>query len=197
MRSWRVPRALLSLAVLLLWAASIHAAPISVVVPLTGEQEEPESVFTGAFGTALFTFDPDTDVVQVDAQVFGIDVGDLACVSGLGPFHLHLEDAAPPTDQVGPIAVSFGNAGDWQQHVNGITLSATGTNVGAFSAAEIETALNEGSTYLNLHTTDHPSGELRGDIPGLLAPVPEPGTLGLLGLGVFGLLVQGARLRRV
>lgn len=194
-RVWRV--LLLSLAALL-WSASANAVPMSVVVPLTGEQEEPEPVFTGASGTALLTFDDATGDIDVDAQVFGIDVADLVDAGGFGAFHLHLETPDAPTDQVGPIAVSFGAVGDWQQHQNGIRLAAAGTSTGTFSSGEIETALLDGSTYLNLHTSSFPSGELRGDVPGLLPPdqVPEPATLGLLGLGVAGLLVQGTRRAR-
>ena len=56
-----------------------------------------------------------------------------------------------------------GPAANWVQHQNGITLSATGTNAGAFSDQQIKDALFAGATYLNLHTQSFLSGELRGE----------------------------------
>jgi hypothetical protein len=51
------------------------------------------------------------------------------------------------------------------------------------------TALETGNTYINIHTVDFPGGEIRGQI----TVVPEPGSLGLLGLGLLG--VAGLALR--
>ncbi|MDJ0849747.1 MAG: CHRD domain-containing protein [Myxococcota bacterium] len=169
-----------------------EATTISVVVPLTGEQEEPEPVFTGAFGTALLLFDTDTNSLSVSAQVFGIDVADLFDIPTFGPFHLHVETPDPPTDQVGPIAIYFGGLTDWVQHLDGITLESTGTPSGLVPEEEIVAALFAGKTYLNLHTTDFPAGELRGDV----LAIPEPRTISLLMLGLLGLSTGRRRLSR-
>lgn len=195
------PKLGIALLVLLLSAAfSTQAAAISILVPLTGGQAEPEPTFTGAFGTALFEFTPETGEITVNVQVFGIDVVDLFDIPtqgplpGPGPFHLHIESPDPPTDQTGPIAVDFGTASDWVQVLNGITLNATGVRVAGVSAEDLATALFRGTTYLNLHTLDFRSGEIRGDIPALEA-IPEPTAALLIGVGLLGLGVTKRRFR--
>ena len=56
----------------------------------------------------------------------------------------------------------------------------------ATAAAVLVAALLAGETYLNIHTTMFPNGEIRG----LLVPTPLPATSPLFatGLGVLGLL---------
>ena len=49
--------------------------------------------------------------------------------------------------------------------------------------AALLTALGEGRAYLNIHTSMYPAGEIRGDLAPVAAPIPEPGTLFLVGIG--------------
>jgi hypothetical protein len=46
-----------------------------------------------------------------------------------------------------------------------------------------------GKSYLNIHTTAFPGGEIRG----FLTLVPEPGTFALLGLGAIGMAMHSKR----
>jgi len=51
--------------------------------------------------------------------------------------------------------------------------------------------LNSGLWYFNIHTSTFGGGEIRGQI----LPVPEPSTLGLIGLGLAGMIGLGIRRR--
>jgi hypothetical protein len=67
------------------------------------------------------------------------------------------------------------------------------TATGSVAAAEaaLITGLNSGTTYLNIHTSVVPGGEIRG----FIVPTPEPGTLMLFGSGLsaLGLMVRKRR----
>ena len=60
-----------------------------------------------------------------------------------------------------------------------------GGNVDAAEAALLN-ALNDGTAYINIHTSQFPGGEIRGFFA-LTATVPEPSTWAMMMLGFAGL----------
>lgn len=159
--------------------ASLSAAtPIELVVPLSGSNEVP-SVATAASGTATLSLDPD---VLADGIDFVIQLQTIT--APLLEAHIH---GAPP-GQNGAILVTLfsfcdlapnGCDGDpGEVEITGANLQIAG-NV-ALSVATLN-AILAGEAYVNVHTEAFVSGELRGNI------IPEPGTAGLLGLGLAGL----------
>lgn len=157
---------------LLLFAVlSVPAAAVADVFNFTAtmdsSQEVPSNSST-ATGFATVTYDDSLDELAWNISWSGLTSAETG---------LHFHQGAPGTN--GPVQVNVGN-------ISGLVSPSIGsTTISTAQAAE----LLAGNWYLNLHTTNNPGGEIRGQV--LLSAVPEP-----LGGIVLGGIVLAGTLRR-
>ncbi len=159
---------LLSLALLLAGLAVARADIANFTISLSGNQETPPNGSPGA-GGGFASFDPVLQTISVNI-VFG------GLTSGLTAAHIHDGAVGVPGPIIVPLHPFLGmTAGSIAETDS--TSSLTAANI---------TDLLAGRTYLNIHTTAFPGGEIRGQ----LVPVPEPSTLALAGLGIAALALR-------
>lgn len=185
---------------LLLSSLAAHAASYTAI--LTGPNEAPPNSSMGG-GAAYVTFDTSTHTLQVNVA-FGSLSGDTSAS------HIHCCTSAPDTGTA-PVATETPTFGGFPLGVRNGAYSNTydtslasswntafiaangGTTAGAEAA--FNAGLMAGTAYLNIHTTAFPSGEIRGFLKPL-SPVPEPGSLAMLGLGIPVVLMMARRRRK-
>ena len=131
-------------AVLAGFMVSAQAAPVSFSVPLTGAQQVPP-VQTQGSGKADLSYDPSTRVVT-----WTIDFSGLSSPATMAHFH-------------GPAAQGK-NAGVkvWLSH-KGSAVTSPLKGQATLSTQDAQ-EFAAGQFYINIHTKDHPSGEIRGQV---------------------------------
>lgn len=123
---------------------------------LTGAQEVP-AVETDANGWALLVQSVDQSRLRVYVRVAQLEDAFAA--------HIH---CAPPGSN-GPVGLTLFSGGPVSIEQGFLVLdSFSGPNPGNAcgweTLADIVNALESGNTYINVHTSDHPSGEIRGQV---------------------------------
>jgi hypothetical protein len=120
------------------------AAPISFTVPLTGAQQVPP-VATSGSGTANLTYNPSTRAVTWSITYHG-----LSGPATMAHFH-------------GPAGLG-GNAGVqiWLTKKGGPVPNPI-TGHATLTPAQAQQFM-AGQWYINVHTKDHPDGEIRGQV---------------------------------
>jgi hypothetical protein len=164
---------------------------------LTGPNEFPANASPGT-GYALVVLDDTANTLQVQVLFAGL-------LGTTTASHIHAATAVPfagtagvatttPTFAGFPLGVTSGSYSNTldltsASSYNPAYVTANGGTTASAEAALIS-AMFAGKSYLNIHTSVFPSGEIRG----FLAPVPEPSTLALAGLCAAG--VAGRVLKR-
>jgi hypothetical protein len=177
-----------------------HAVPITFTASLDGPSENPPVASDGT-GNVVVTYDSVAHTLSVAAEF-----ADLEGTTTVA--HIHCCVAAPGTVGVAtypstfpgfPVGVSNGTYVSPSPIDLTLTTSYTAgflNNFGGGTAAGAEAALVAGMlagmAYFNIHTSFASGGEIRGFLE---QKIPEPGTLGLLGIGILGVLL--ARRRRL
>src|SRR5262245_15720689 len=191
-------------AALILLPAAAYASPITLTTVLSGANENPVVISPGT-GTATVIVDPTAHTIQINVTFSGL-------TSNAQAAHIHC-CASPPTNAgVATTVPAFpgfplgGTSGNYssavlslqdpttynQTAVNGfLALNCGGSTSVVCPQAEATfvAGLLNGQTYLNIHTSMFPGGEIRGQ----LSPVPEPSSMVLLGSGLVGFIVMRRR----
>ena len=181
--------ALVLMASLAFLAPAAHAVPITFEATLSGAAEIPPVASPGT-GHAVVILDPTANSLEVQISFSGLTSGTTAshihcCVPSGLPGNL-LVATTTPTFPGFPLGVTSGT----YDHTFDLTLASSYnpafvTAEGGVPQAEaaLITAIESGANYLNIHTSNFPTGEIRG----ALVPTAEPASLILLGSALFGL----------
>ena len=181
-----------AVAAALLLGSAAHASMIVYDAALTGAAESPPTGSPGT-GFAIVTIDTIAQTMNVNVVFSGL----------LGPTtasHIHCCTSSPGTGNAGvatttpsfagfPLGVTSGTYNNTLDLTNASSYNpAFVTAEGSLANAEaaLLTGLAAGETYLNIHSTVDPGGEIRG----YLVASPEPDTWLMAGLALIGLIVR-------
>lgn len=179
-----------------LLAGAAQATITVYTANLSGPNESPPNVSPGT-GNAIVTIDDVLNTMRVQVSFFGLTTGTTAS-------HIHAATAAPftgtamvatttPTFPGFPLGVTSGTYDNLFNLLTASTYNPAfvtahgGTTAGARDA--LLSAMASGEAYLNIHTSQFPSGEIRG----FLVAVPEPASWAMMLIGLSGV---GMVLRR-
>lgn len=185
---------------LLLCVPAIHAATLTFTANLVGSLEVPPSG-SSATGNATFILNTTANTLTISESFSGLSSGTTAshihcCLASAFLTGVNAGVATQvPTFTSLPLGVmsgSFTQTLDLTSAAsyNPAFITAEGGTVAGAEAALIAGIIG-GESYVNIHTTNFPGGEIRG----FLTPTPEPETVALLFSGLCGLI--GMRRKRM
>lgn len=160
-----VMRKILSICVLAAGATLLQgvaaSAQTSVIMrtTLTGGEETPAMILSGAVATAEVALDPTNQEIAVRLRVFNLPNGSTAS-------HIHVG----PKGVSGPVVIDFpigtGRTGDFTLNFrvhDGPAFHAR-PEIGINTFADALQSIAGGNAYVNIHSTAFPGGEIRGQL---------------------------------
>ena len=184
------------LSAILLTGSNLSASVITYFANLDGPSESPTNASPGT-GFALITVDNLLNTMRLQVSFSGL-------LGTTTASHIHSPTPSPFTGTAGvatttPSFVGFPlgvTSGTFDNTLN-LTLASSynpafvTANGGTPASAEaaLLAGIAAGEAYLNIHSSVFGGGEIRG----FLIAVPEPATLGLVGLALVGLLAFGRK----
>ena len=173
-------------------ASGANATPMTFVGSLSGANEVPV-VVTPATGSTTVILDPTAQTLQVNVSFSGLtSLTTAAHIHCCAPLGTNAMVATTVPAFPGFPIVANGNGVTAFNYVSPIlSLTDSGTYNPAFVTAEgglmqaeaaLVAGIENGETYLNIHTMTNPGGEIRT----FLFPAPEPASLALFGPALIG-----------
>ena len=144
-----------------LLSGSAFAQTVTMHATLSGGEETPAVVLTGAVGTVEVAIDATNREVAVTLRVFNIPEG---AATTAGHFHVGAKGAGGPVVLNFPSSIA-GRTGDFTMSFRLSTASFVARPAqGINTIDDMIQAMVAGNAYANVHTTVNPGGEIRGQL---------------------------------
>lgn len=147
----------LGVTAVLLSAVTASAQVVRLQATLLGSNETPAVINTGAFGSADVAVDTENQELTVTLRVFNLPTN---ATGG------HIHSGGPGTG--GPVVLDFNvppRSGDFTMNLRvGAAQFRARPETGIRTLEDIIQAITGGNSYVNVHTTQFPGGEIRGQL---------------------------------